>query len=149
MWGLGRKAYLEADAEKRIVEAISHAESHSMAEIRVHLASRVKIDVYKDAVAVFRRLGMHKTELRNAVLIYVVPPEKQFAVVGDVGIHQKVTDAFWHSVRDAMTQSFREGHISDGIIKGVDMAGEKLKKYFPLSPGLANPNELSDDISRG
>ena len=146
MFNLGRKAFLEKNAEKLVVEAIGKAESKTQAEIRVHLAHKVKKDVYTEAVATFRRLGLYKTEWRNAILIYVVPKEQKFAIVGDIGIHEKVKDIFWQQVRDAMTAAFAAGELADGIVKGIELAGEKLAEYFPLNG--ANPNELSDEISR-
>lgn len=147
MFGIGRRAYLDYDVEKRIVAAIGEAEQHTRAEIRVHLASKVRKDIYTDAVANFKKLGLFKTELRNAVMIYVVPSSKQFAIVGDVGIHEKVTDAFWQEVRDAMEAGFKR-NMGDGIVKGIEMAGAKLTEYFPIGHG-ANPNELSNEITRG
>ncbi len=147
MFGIGRRAYLDYDVEKRIVAAIGEAEQHTRAEIRVHLASKVRKDIYTDAVANFKKLGLFKTELRNAVMIYVVPSSKQFAIVGDVGIHEKVTDAFWQEVRDAMEAGFKR-NMGDGIVKGIEMAGAKLAEYFPIGHG-SNPNELSNEISRG
>lgn len=148
MFGFGRKAYLDYDAEKRIVSAIGKAEQNTRAEIRVHLASRIKKEIYADAVVNFRKLGLIKTELRNAVLIYVVPSARSFAIIGDVGIHEKVRDEFWQSVRDAMTDKFKTGDIASGIICGVEMAGAKLEEYFPLKNDH-NPNELSNEITRG
>lgn len=147
MFGFGRKAYLAPESEARIVEAIAAAENRSRAEIAVHLAKKVKCDVYADAIQAFRKTGLYKTELRNAVLIYVVPSEKQFAIVGDIGIHEKVHAGFWDEVRDAMTGSFRNGELEQGILKGIELAGAKLTEYFPVGNNH-NPNELSNEISR-
>lgn len=141
-----RKPQLGKEAEARIVQAISMAEKSTRAELRVHLTHKIKKDIFTDAQIVFHKLGLYKTELRSAVLVYVVPKEKQFAIIGDIGIHEKVTDAFWNAVRDEMTESFKNGDIADGIIKGVELAGEKLAEYFPAIGH--NPNELSNEISR-
>lgn len=146
MFGFRRKSYLSAEAEAQIVAAISAVESHTRAEIRVHLASRTREDVYGEAVKVFKRLGMHRTELRNGVLIYVVPTEKKFAIVGDLGIHEKVKESFWVTVKDVMTRAFAEETLEAGIIKGIELAGAKLAEYFPS--GGHNPNEISNEISR-
>ena len=141
-----RKVRLSPESEEKIIHAISLAEANTRAEIRVHLAHAVKREVYEDAKVTFHKLGLYKTELRSAILIYVVPNMHQFAIVGDIGIHEKVHDAFWQEVRDIMAQNFRDGEIADGIIKGIELAGEKLKEYFPS--GGSNPNELSNEISR-
>lgn len=146
MFGFRRKTSLDPDTETRIVAAIHEAEVHSLAEIRVHLGSRIRKDVYEDAVAIFKKTGMHRTEFRNGVLIYVVPEEHKFAIVGDIGIHEKVHDHFWTSVRDIMQQSFSKENLEEGIINGIKLAGEKLAEYFPS--GGHNPNEISNEISR-
>lgn len=148
MFGFGRKAYLKPDEEMRIVEAINQAETKSRAEIRVHLSAKIRKDVYTDAVDSFRKLGMYKTEFRNGVLIYVVPSVKEFAIVGDIGIHEKVQEIFWQTVKNEMILEFKEGDMADGIIKGIEMAGVKLAEYFPMKDGQ-NPDELSNHISRG
>lgn len=146
MFGIGRKVKLESEAEKRIVSEIATAESGTRAEIRVHLAAKVRKDPYSDAIVVFKKLGMQKTELRSGILIYVIPSEKKFAIIGDVGIHEKVTDAFWQDVSHKMTQAFQTGDIAEGIALGIAEAGLKLKAFFPWDGH--NPNEMSNEISR-
>lgn len=146
MFGFGRKALLDPETEKEIVHAIGEAEKDTRAEIRVHLARKIRKDVYHDAQVVFKKLGMHRTELRSAILIYVLPELHSFAIVGDIGIHQKVTDQFWQEVRDEMSEQFAHGGIGPGIITGIKRAGEQLKHYFPA--GTNNPNEISNEISR-
>lgn len=148
MFGFRRKVYLNPDAEKMIVSAIGDVEKHTRAEIRVHLGRKIRKDILSDAMVVFKKLGMHRTELRSGILIYVVPSLHEFAIVGDIGIHEKVKEAFWNSVRDTMQSSFSGGQIESGIIKGIELAGEKLKEYFPPTGGI-NPNEISNEISRG
>ncbi len=148
MFGWFRKPQLPADEELEIVRCIRTAESESRAEIRVHLAKPLKgRDILESALVVFRKTGMHKTELRNGVLIYVSIEDKQFAIIGDSGIHECVTEAFWQEVRDEMAVYFKQNNPSAAICHGIKRAGEKLKTYFPA--GHSNPNELSDEISRG
>jgi uncharacterized membrane protein len=38
---------------------------------------------------------MQKTRDRNAVLIFVAPRAHKYAVVGDVGVHEKCGEEFW------------------------------------------------------
>ena len=90
---------------------------------------------------------MHRTELRNGVLIYIALADKQFAIVGDSGIHQCVSNAFWEEVKEEMSKLFLATTPEEAICHGINRAGEKLRHYFPASN--SNPNELSDEISRG
>ncbi len=148
MFDFWRKVKLSDEEEREILREIALAESQSLAEIRVHLARRIKTNPVKDATIVFRKIGMHKTEYRNGIMIYVIPSEHQFAIIGDIGIHSKVHQEFWEETRDMMLPHFKEGHLAQGIISGVRAAGEKLAEYFPSGKG-PNSNELKDEISRG
>jgi uncharacterized membrane protein len=148
MFGFGRKPSLPSSEEKSIIDAIRNAETGTSAEIRVHLVNVVKYDtVLEHSQIVFKKLGMHKTELRNGILIFIAIQDHQFAIVGDVAIHQCVTDAFWEEVKNEMSILFKSDSAGKAISHGVTRAGEKLKHYFPAN--TLNPNELSDEISRG
>ena len=133
--------------ESAVVGAIRYAESHSRAEIRVHLAEKTDKDgALETAKRVFSKLGMHRTELRNGVLIYVCLREKKFAILGDIGIHQFVSDNFWETVKSEMQELLKQNKHTEAICHGVRRAGEKLHLHFPA--GNNNPNELSNEISR-
>lgn len=43
--------------------------------------------------------------------------------------------------------NFKEGRITEGLTKGILMAGEQLKEHFPYQRD--DKNELSNDISFG
>lgn len=147
MFGFLKTPSLPEDEEQKIVRAIKEAEFGTSAEIRVHLGRKLfGRPVLKAAQHTFKKLGMHRTELRNGVLIYVSISDHAFAIVGDNAIHQCVTDAFWQQVRDEMKQIFSEGKVCEAICHGINRAGEKLKHYFPAA--AVNPNELPDEISR-
>lgn len=134
------------DAEKkRIVDAIKAAEKVTSGEIRVHLENTFKGDIFDKAVFVFEKLKMHKTKDRNSVLIYLAVKNKQFAIIGDVGINSKVGQSFWEDVKEIMYNHFKEGRFADGLCMAIDRVGEKLKTNFPCQAD--DVNELNDDIS--
>jgi uncharacterized membrane protein len=88
---------------------------------------------------------MDRTELRNGVLLFLAPEKKEFAILGDEGIDKKVPEHFWEEVRDLMQKHFREGDFAEGVCRGVALAGQKLKEFFPYQKD--DKNELPDDIS--
>jgi uncharacterized membrane protein len=93
----------------------------------------------------FTRLGMARTELRNGVLVYLGVPAQSFAVLGDRGIHEKVSAEFWPELALAMADHFHEDRFADGIAEAVLRIGGELARHFPrLSP---DTNELRDEIS--
>ena len=90
---------------------------------------------------------MHKTEKRNGVLFYLAIEDHVFSILGDAGINAVVASDFWESAKQAMIEYFKQGDITGGIVKGISMAGEQLKAYFPYMSD--DRNELSDEISFG
>lgn len=144
---MGIKTFLTKEQQSAIVQAIVEAEKATSGEIRVHMESSCKGDVLDNAAHVFKKLKMHKTALRNGVLIYLAVNDRKFAILGDAGINSKVPEGFWDQVKDTMTAHFVKGDFTGGLTQGILMAGEKLKAYFPI---MANDkNELSNEISFG
>lgn len=128
-----------------IRNAIADAEKNCSGEIRVHIESVCKGDAVKRASFVFGRLNMHKTAKANGVLIYFAPGNHACALIGDKGIHEKVTQGFWEIVMQEMLGFFRINQYAEGIVHGINRCGEKLSEYFP--PSDLDKNELSDEIS--
>ena len=130
-----------------IVNAIKRAELNTSGEIRVHVEMSCKGSVLDCAANIFAKLNMHKTEKRNGVLFYLSVESKKFAVLGDVGINKVVPLDFWDSIKSAMQEKFVQGNFAEGLVMGIEMAGEKLKANFPHQAD--DVNELPDDISFG
>lgn len=131
--------------EKQLLNTIAVAENKTSGEIRVHIENNLKGNVLERATEVFAELGMNKTAEQNGVLFYLAINDKKFAIIGDKGINEKVTEKFWDTVRDAMQQLFKQGEFVEGLVQGVTMAGGELAKFFPRNED--DVNELSDDIS--
>jgi uncharacterized membrane protein len=140
-------AFLKTLDHDRIVAAILDAESRSKGEIRVHVTNQPTPEVEAAARAQFEKLEMTKTALRNGVLIYVAPRSQKFAVIGDAGIHERCAPTFWADIAAAMEADFRAGRFTDGIVKGVQAAGDALARYFPREGTKADVNELPDEVT--
>jgi uncharacterized membrane protein len=104
-----------------------------------------KIDVLDRAAYIFEKLKMHETAQRNGVLFYLAVHDRKFAILGDAGINQVVSANFWDEIKETMLGFFKEGRFTDGLTKGILMAGEQLKANFPYHD--EDVNELSDEIS--
>lgn len=141
------KSPFNKEEEAKILAAIKEAERDTSGEIRVHVDKRCKNDPFDEAVKVFNKLGMYKTELRNGVLVFIAIEDHKFAIVGDSGINEKVPKGFWNETKELMLGHFKEGRIADGIVEGVLDAGAQLKQFFPYKKD--DINELKDDISYG
>jgi uncharacterized membrane protein len=141
------KKFFSASQVKQIESAITSAEENTSGEIRVHIENRCKAEAVEYATRVFHKLGMHKTDLRNGVMLYVAVRDKKFAVIGDEGIHKNVPEGFWDSVRDKMLDYFKQEKYTEGICRGIEMTGNELKKYFPHFN--SDKNELSNEVTFG
>jgi len=143
-----QKPLLSASEQEQIVEAIRAAEMATSGEVRVHIEQFCpETDVLERTKEVFEQLGMHRTDLKNGVLFYLAVTDRKFAVIGDRGINERVPDGFWNDVRDLMRACFVKQAYSDGLSKGIELAGQQLKTYFPRQND--DVNELPDDISFG
>ena len=137
--------FFSKEEKKQITDAIAEAEKNTSGEIRLHVEGHCKIDVLDRAAYVFEKLEMHETAQRNGVLFYLAVYDRKFAILGDAGINQVVPANFWDDIKETMLAFFKEGKFSDGISKGILMAGEQLKAQFPFQKN--DVNELSDEIS--
>jgi uncharacterized membrane protein len=134
--------------KERIKQAIQKAERRTSGEIRVSVSPPFWGDVRKAAEKAFQRLGMTATKDHNAVLFFVVPSRRQFVVLGDSGIHEKVGQEFWHHVVRTVTEKFKQGDFTGGLVAGIEVAGEDLAKHFPQG-GAGDTNQLPDDLDFG
>ena len=141
------KRLLDGAGRRRVVDAIGAAEVRSHGEIRVHLEDTVRGgDPVARARKVFEKLGMTATERRNGVLVYVAVKDRQFAVVGDSGIHAKVAEGFWDDVAAARGRRFAAGEFADGLAEAIGRLGDALAAHFPRAAD-ADVDELPDSIS--
>lgn len=137
--------FFSSEEKKRITDAIAEAEKNTSGEIRLHAEGYCKIDVLDRAAYVFKKLGMHETEQRNGVLFYLAVHDHKFAILGDAGINRVVPADFWNGIKETMLGYFKEGKFTDGLTKGILMAGEQLKANFPYHKD--DVDELTNEIS--
>ncbi len=139
------KDFFTASQKSQIQQSIATAELNTSGEIRVHVDNDCKGDVLDQAANVFRTLKMDATELRNGILFYLAIKDQKFAILGDKGVNEKVPEGFWDSIKETMLSYFKKQQFTEGLSKGIEMAGEKLKIYFPLQEN--DTNELSNEVS--
>src|SRR5678810_1027712 len=91
-----KKEFFTDEEKQLIVEAVQNAERRTSGEIRVFVEHRCRyVNAIDRAIEIFENLQMQKTQLRNAVLVYVAIKDRQLAVFGDEGIHNKVGNEYW------------------------------------------------------
>ena len=144
---MSAKNFFSSNQQEAIKQSIANAELNTSGEIRVHIDDKCKGDVLDAAANMFHELKMDKTELRNGVLFYLAVSDHKFAILGDKGINEKVPADFWDHIKEVMLAHFKKQEFTEGLCKGIEMAGEKLKTNFPLQSN--DTNELTNDVSFG
>lgn len=128
-----------------IQEAIRRAEELTSGEIRVHIDQNCKGNPLERAIQIFNKLKMQATKERNGVLIYLSFKDKKLAILGDIGIDEKVGSDFWTSTKDQLILDFKNNQFTEGITNAVIEVGKRLKEYFPHQAD--DSDELSNEIT--
>ncbi len=140
--------YFTPHQKNVIVAAIKQAEKQTSGEVRVFIESKCSyVNAIDRAKELFEKLDMHKTEERNAVIVYVALKHRQLAIFGDAGIYEKVGQKFWDEQLKQMLQHFNREDFVEGIATVVKEIGEALHQHFPYQKN--DVNELPDDIVFG
>lgn len=144
-----KKKFFTDEEAHLIVKAIRQAEKKTSGEVRVFVESHCSwMDAIDRASEVFFSLKMEKAEQRNAVLVYIAIKDRQLAVFGDKGIHEKVGIEYWTKVVGEMLASFNKNDYAKGIAECVIQVGDVLHQHFPYDRET-DKNELPDDIVFG
>ena len=140
------REFLSKLEHDRIVRAIREAESNTSGEIRVYVQrGKLNADPLIVAQKQFQKLHMNKTQERNAVLIFVAPRARKFAVVGDKALHEKCGDEFWQRIVDGMRAHFQNEKFSHALAEAIKEIGNVLATHFPQTSRPSN--ELPDEIA--
>lgn len=97
-----------------------------------------------EAMRQFLAQGMHLTEHRTGVLVFVSVAEHYAEIVADSGINAKVAPAVWQDAVNAAVAAIREGRIGDGLVTAVERCGAVLAEHFP--PGAINRDEVPNKV---
>jgi len=144
-----KKDFFTAEEQQLIIEAIRNAERRTSGEVRVFVESKCSyMDAIDRAAELFFQLEMQKTDDHNAVLVYVAMKDRQLAVFGDEGIHNKVGNEYWSTEVKKMISNFNRENYAAGIAEVVKDIGVALTKNFPFNNDT-DKNELPDDIVFG
>lgn len=131
--------------KRNIEEAIAIAERGTSAEVRVHIEDECKEETMDRAAYVFQQLEMHKTELRNGVLIYVALGNRKMAILGDAGINKLMQQKDWDTIKEHVLEHFKNDDIEGGLVHGLQDIGVLLHAHFPISE--SDSNELSNQLT--
>ncbi len=133
----------------RISNKIKEMEKSTSGEIRIAVKEKKsffnrKKNIRALAEKEFYKLNMHNTRDKTGILLYLLLNERQFYILADKGINEKVGDETWHKVRDEIQLRFHDGKFSEGLIWGIERVGKILSEHFSVKTD--DTNELSNKI---
>ena len=99
---------------------------------------------HRAAMAQFMAHGVHLTDERTGVLIYVCMHPRRIEVVADAGVHQRVGQQQWEAMVAQIATDARVGRLSEGLALAIQKTGAVLAEHFPR---MANDrNALPDRV---
>ncbi len=141
--------YLNDDEILRISNKISEIEKATSGELVISIkekrrfweASKSVLDL---AEKEFVSAGIAKTIGATGILILLVLKSKEFYILADKNINEKVEQSVWDTIAQSMTKHFSQGNFCKGIIEGIEDCGKILSAHFPILPD--DVNELSNKV---
>lgn len=141
--------FFSDDELLRISNKIKEAEKNTSAEIVVVIKEKRKLFENKKAIRElaedeFIRAGIANTADKTGVLIFILLSEKQFYILADEKISDKIPQQTFDLIANEMSNQFKSGKFSMGIIYCIDKLNELLSRDFPIK--LDDIDELSNKI---
>ena len=96
------------------------------------------------AQSLFLAHGLHLTESRTGLLIYVALLDRRVEIVTDAGINGKVEQAVWDELAQEIAAAARGDELAEGLVGAVRRAGTLLGLHCPRTPD--DRNELPDRV---
>ncbi|MFQ3666103.1 MAG: hypothetical protein SNJ79_08770, partial [Sphingomonadaceae bacterium] len=100
--------------------------------------------VHELALKQFLARGIHLTDARTGVLIYVSAEDHVAEIVADEGIYAKVDPDIWADADAALLKHLRTGDTTAGFEEAIGIVGEVLARHFP--PSATNRDELPNRV---
>ncbi len=141
--------FLNDDELLRISNKIKAEEKITAGEICVSIKERRSLiqknkPVRKLAEEEFFKLGIDKTRDKTGIIIFFLLEAREFYILADEGINNKVPEKTWDKIKDEMQLHFMEGNFSEGIIHGVERVGKIFSEHFPIKSD--DTNEISNRV---
>jgi uncharacterized membrane protein YgcG len=132
--------------KQRVNEAVALAEETTGLEFCVIVGVHNGDDPRREAERRFHKLGMHQ---RPGVMIMVMPEARRLEVVTAPEIGGRLTDEACDRAVVEMTPLFADGHLAEGLERGVELlaaaAGHRTDGATGHADGVDLPNIVDLD----
>jgi uncharacterized membrane protein len=146
------KNFLSKQDLKDIADAIGEQEQRTSGEIRVAVRQKRSrkertMPVEQLARHEFVHLGMVKTKERTGILILILLEAREFFILADEHINEKVGPDTWKSIAQTMAGAFAKKEYRQGLLDAVRAVADHLAHHFPVRPGDKNELPNAVDVS--
>lgn len=99
---------------------------------------------HRVALEQFMLQGLHGTQERNGVLLFVSVAEHYVEILADKGVDERVEAGTWDTLVSEFVANVRANRIAEGFVQTVEACGRILEEHFPWREG--DRNELPDHL---
>jgi putative membrane protein len=96
------------------------------------------------ARAQFVEQGLHHTEGRSGIMIFVSVAERYVEIMADQGINDRVPPGSWDGIVRDFVAKVRAKQTAEAFVFAVERCGALLAEHFPAEP--RNPDELPNHL---
>lgn len=141
--------YLTDDELLRISNTIKEVEKKTSAEILVTIKEKRNFfekrkSIRELAELEFSKSGITATKERTGVLIFILLSDKEFYILADKKISESIEQKVFDEIANKMSNEFRSGNFSKGIIDCIITLSEILSTSFPIKSD--DTNEISNKV---
>lgn len=143
------KGFLSKQDLNNIADAIAEQEKRTSGEIRVAVRQKrskkeQSLTVEQLARQEFVHLGMMKTKERTGILVFILLETREFFILADEHINEKVGPDVWRLIAQAMGAAFAKKEYLHGLLETIRSVADHLATHFPVRPG--DTNELPNTV---
>jgi putative membrane protein len=92
----------------------------------------------------FVQQGLHQTQERNGLLLFVSVAERYVEIIADQGINDRVQKDTWATIVGEFVGYVKQRKIADGFIAAIKQSGKILCQHFPAES--INKDELPNHL---
>lgn len=141
--------FLSDDELFRISNRIKEVEKKTSAEIVVAIQEernffQKRKSLRQLAEIEFNKAGIGNTADKTGVLIFILLSDKQFYILADKKVSDKINQNTFDQLANEMSEQFKSGNFAQGILSCIDRLGEILSQEFPIKSD--DTDELSNKV---
>lgn len=121
---------LTTDQKKKIQEKIKKIESQAHTKIAIQILPHHQGNLFDKAVELFSKHRLHHPEIKTGILILISLKARQFQLLGDKHIHEKIGEKGWNDLAKTLSESFKEGNFYEGLEQLLDDLEIDLSTHF-------------------